>query len=37
VVGGKVEEHWFELDQLGLMRQLGALTDAEHSEEASPT
>jgi hypothetical protein len=25
VVGGKVEEHWFEIDLLGLMRQLGAL------------
>ena len=37
VVGGKVEEHWFELDLLGLMQQLGALPEAEHSEEASPT
>jgi steroid delta-isomerase-like uncharacterized protein len=34
---GKVEEHWFELDLLGLMQQLGALPEAEHSEEASPT
>ena len=25
VVGGKVEEHWVELDLLGLMQQLGAI------------
>jgi predicted ester cyclase len=36
VVDGKVQEHWFELDQLGLMRQLGALPEPEQSEEASP-
>ena len=36
VVGGKVEEHWVELDQLGLMQQLGAIPEPEHSEEASP-
>jgi predicted ester cyclase len=23
MVGGKVQEHWFQLDQLGLLRQLG--------------
>ncbi len=36
MVGGKVQEHWFELDQLGLMRQLGAIPEPEQSEEASP-
>jgi predicted ester cyclase len=37
VVDGKVQEHWVELDQLGLMRQLGAIPEPEHSEDASPT
>jgi steroid delta-isomerase-like uncharacterized protein len=37
VVGGKVEEHWVELDLLGLMQQLGAIPEPKHSEEASPT
>ena len=37
VVGGKVEEHWVELDLLGLMQQLGILPEPEQSEEASPT
>ena len=37
MVDGKVQEHWFELDQLGLIRQLGALPEPPHSEEASPT
>jgi predicted ester cyclase len=37
MVDGKVQEHWFELDQLGLMRQLGAIPEPEHSEEANPT
>ena len=37
VVGGKVEEHWVELDLLGLMQQLGALSEPQQSEEASPT
>jgi predicted ester cyclase len=37
VVGGKVEEHWFEIDLLGLMGQLGALPEPEHSVEASST
>ena len=37
VVGGKVEEHWVELDLLGLMQQLGAIPEPGHSEEASPT
>jgi predicted ester cyclase len=37
VVDGKVEEHWVELDLLGLMQQLGALPEPEHAEEASPT
>ena len=38
VVGSKVEEHWVELDLLGLMQQLGAIPEpGGHSEEASPT
>jgi len=37
VVGGKVEEHWVELDVFGLMQQLGAIPEPGHSEEASPT
>jgi sporulation protein YlmC with PRC-barrel domain len=35
VVGGKVEEHWVELDLLGLMQQLGALPESQQSEETS--
>ncbi len=34
---GKVEEHWVELDLLGLMQQLGAIPEPGHSEEAGPT
>ena len=37
MVDGKVEEHWVELDLLGLMQQLGAIPEPEQSEEASPT
>jgi hypothetical protein len=37
VVGGKVEEHWVELDLFGLMQQLGTIPEPEQSEEASPT
>jgi len=37
VVGGKVEEHWVELDVFGLLQQLGAIPEPGHSEEASPT
>jgi predicted ester cyclase len=37
VVDGKVEEHWVELDLLGLMQQLGALPEPQQSEEASLT
>ncbi len=37
VVDGKVEEHWVELNLLGLMQQLGAIPEPEHSEEAGPT
>jgi hypothetical protein len=32
VVDGKVEEHWVELDLFGLMRQLGAIPEPEHSQ-----
>ena len=39
VADGKVEEHWVELDLLGLMQQLGAIPESGHEEEeeASPT
>jgi len=38
VVDGKVEEHWVEINLLGLMQQLGAIPEPEHSsEEASHT
>ena len=37
MVDGKVAEHWFEMDLLGLMGQLGALPEPEDSEEASAT
>ena len=37
MVEGKVAEHWFEMDMLGLMGQLGALPEREHPEEASAT
>jgi steroid delta-isomerase-like uncharacterized protein len=37
MVDGKVQEHWFEMDLLGLMQQLGAIPEPEQSEEASPT
>jgi predicted ester cyclase len=37
IVDGKVEEHWFEMDLLGLIGQLGAIPEPENSEETSPT
>jgi predicted ester cyclase len=37
MVDGKVAEHWFEMDLLGLMQQLGAIPEPEQSEEANPT
>lgn len=37
MVDGKVAEHWFEMDLLGLMQQLGAIPEPEQSEEGSPT
>jgi predicted ester cyclase len=37
MVEGKVAEHWFEMDLLGLMGQLGAIPEPELSEEGSPT
>jgi predicted ester cyclase len=37
MVDGKVQEHWFEMDLLGLMGQLGAIPEPEQSEEANPT
>jgi predicted ester cyclase len=37
IVGGKIAESWNSEDQLGLMRQIGAVTDLDQSEEASPT
>jgi predicted ester cyclase len=37
MVDGKVAEHWFEMDLLGLMGQLGAIPEPEQSEDASAT
>jgi predicted ester cyclase len=37
MVDGKVAEHWFEMDLLGLMGQLGAIPEQEQSEQANPT
>ncbi len=37
VADGKVEEHWVELDLLGLMQQLGAIPEPGQEEVASPT
>jgi predicted ester cyclase len=37
MVDGKVQEHWFEMDLLGLMGQLGAIPEPEHSDEAGST
>lgn len=34
---GRLEEHWAMMDNLGLMRQLGAIPGGEGSEEASPS
>jgi hypothetical protein len=34
---GKVEEHWVELDLLGVLQQLGAIPEPVRSEEASFT
>ena len=34
---GKIAESWTVEDQLGLMRQIGALPEPGRSEEASPT
>ena len=36
-VDGRVEEHWFQMDLLRLMGQLGAIPEPEQSEEANPT
>ena len=37
MVDGKVAEHWFEMDLLSLMGQLGAIPEQEQSEQANPT
>jgi predicted ester cyclase len=37
VVDGRVEEHWFQMDLLRLMGQLGTIPEPEQSEEANPT
>jgi steroid delta-isomerase-like uncharacterized protein len=34
---GKIAQSWSVEDQLGLMRQIGAITEPGQSEEASPT
>ena len=35
IVDGRVEEHWFQMDLLRLMGQLGAIPEPEQSEEAN--
>jgi predicted ester cyclase len=37
VAGGKIVERWGQVDQLGLMQQLGVVPPPGQSEEASPT
>jgi len=37
IAEGKVVEHWGNSDELGMMRQLGVITEPGQSEEASPT
>jgi predicted ester cyclase len=37
VSGGKIVERWGQVDQLGLMQQLGVVPSQGQSEEASPT
>ncbi len=37
VCGGKIVERWGQVDQLGLMQQLGVVPAPGQSEEASPT
>jgi predicted ester cyclase len=37
IADGKLVEHWANLDQLGMMQQLGVVPPPEQSEEASPT
>jgi predicted ester cyclase len=37
VSGGKIVERWGQVDQLGLMQQLGVVPALGQSEEASPT
>ena len=37
IADGKVVEHWSLGDNLGMMRQLGAIPTPEQSEETSPT
>jgi predicted ester cyclase len=37
VVEGRIVESWVEVDLLGVLKQLGAVPEEGHSEEASPT
>jgi predicted ester cyclase len=37
IEGDKIAESWNVDDELGLMRQIGAIPEPEQSEEASPT
>jgi steroid delta-isomerase-like uncharacterized protein len=37
IADGKLVEHWANLDQLGMMQQLGVVPPPGQSEEASPT
>ncbi len=37
IADGRLVEHWANLDQLGMMQQLGVIPPPGQSEEASPT
>ena len=37
IADGKIAELWNQEDVLGMMRQIGAIPEPGHSEEASPT
>ena len=37
IADGKIAELWNQEDVLGMLRQIGAISEPGHSEEASPT
>jgi predicted ester cyclase len=37
IANGKIVEHWSELDNLGLMQQLGVVPEPGQPEEAPPS